>query len=190
VADRVLDYGLKSLARFLKTVVSGINNAYVVSSDFDWDKRPTNAAPGNATEQRPLPFAGVVLVADDDPPFTVGNILYERNIQLNVELCCEDHTNMVQLTADMKQALRSATNAQTSDIGIVLYNFALASGSFFANAGTLQVEVGQTQYFGPELPKHQGNRKYLSITPLMLTAFKDCTATLLENMGRVGLTDD
>ena len=190
MADRVVDYGMRSLAKYIKVNVSGINNAYVVSSDFDWDNRPTSITPGNATERRPLPFAGVVLVADDDPAFAVGNILYEKNIQVNIELCGTDHTNLVQMTSDLKQSLRAAVNPSTNNIGIILYNFALASGSFYANAGTLQVEVSQSQYFGPSSPKEQGNRKYMSVTPVLLSAFKDASATLLENMGRVGLTDD
>lgn len=187
--DRLISYALRSLARHISVNVSGINAAYVVTPDFDWDKKPPSSNPGDATVPRTLPYAGVVLINDNNPPFTVGNILYEPTIQVNIEMCGTGFTEMVDITGDMKQSLRAAVNPITSGVGITLYDFATVSGLFYANAGTLQLEIGQTEYFGPDTPAQQGNRKYLSITPVILSAFKDNTATLLESKGRVGLAD-
>lgn len=187
--DKVSDYACKSLTRYLEIAMPTLDDSKVVSTDFDWDKKPAPSNLGNQQVARPLPFAGVVLVRDSDKPFSQGNILYDREILVHVELCCRSYTELVNLTADMRQALRSATNAATSGVGIPLYNYAVVSGAYYANAGTLQVDLGNSEFFGTETPLEQGNRKYLSITPVEMTAFKDVTATLLENMGRINLTD-
>lgn len=189
MSDRVADYATKSLARHIKVAVSGIDNAYVVSADFDWDKKPLSNNPGNTASTRPLPFAGVVLINDNDMPFTVGNILYEKTIRASIEMCASSYTQVVNMTSDMRQALRSAVNPSTSNIGIVLYNFAVASGSYYANAGTLQLDLGQSQYFGQDEPAEHANRKFRSVTLVEMSCFKDVNATLLEGTGRINLTD-
>lgn len=187
--DRVTDYSMKSLCRHLMTAVSGLVGAYQVSTDFDWDKSPNPSNPGNQLIPRLTPFIGAVIMSDIDKPFTMGNILYEREIKIHLELCCQNHTQLMRLSSDVRQSLITAMNQETSSVGIPLYNYAVASGSYYANAGTLQIELGPTQYFGSDKSADQGNRKYLSITPIELSAFKDATATLLENMGRVDVTD-
>lgn len=189
MVDRITDYAAKSLARHIKVAVSGIDNAYVVTADFDWDNKPVPNNPGNVTTTRALPFAGVVLYRDNDMPFSMGNILYERNIIMNIQVCAKSYTQLVEVSSNIRQSLRSAVNAQTSNIGIVLYNFALASGAYFANAGTLQVELGNTEYFAQNEPSEQTNRKFHSITMVELSCFKDVNATLLEGTGRINLTD-
>jgi len=187
--DRVTDYACKSMTRYLGVAVSGLNDSKVVSTDFDWDKAPAPGTLGNQQITRPLPFAGVVLVRDGDKPFSQGNILYDREILIHVELCCRSYTDLVNMTASMRQSLRSAVNTATSGIGVPLYDYAAVSGAYYANVGTMQIDIGNSEFFGSENTKDQGNRKYLSITPIEMTAFKDVTATLLENMGRVNLTD-
>jgi hypothetical protein len=189
VTDRVVAYAEKSLAYHIDQEVGSFDKVYVVTPDFDWNNRPDPADPANKTLKRSLPFAGVVGMSDDTPPFTVGNILYEQTITVNLHVLGTTYTQMKELTGDMKQSLKTAINPITSGVGIVLYNFAVASGGFYANAGTLQVEIGESQYFGPVDESEEDNRKYKSITPIVLSAFKDSTATLLENKGRVNLTD-
>jgi len=190
VADRVTDYASKSLARHLESDVGTFSDVYVVNPTFDWDRRPDPADPGGGTLPISLPYAGVLLARDGDPPFTVGNILFERNLEYEMTILGSNYGEMVQLTADAKQSLRTAINPITSGVGVVLYNFAVASGAFFANAGTMQIDIGQSEYFGPEDERQEkNNRTFMSVTPVFLTAFKDSTATLLENKGRVGLTD-
>lgn len=188
MTDKVTTYSLNSLARYINVNVSGVT-AYVVTPDFDWDKKPNPAAPGNTVLARPLPFVGIVLKTDEEPPWSIGNILYEKNILLHVELCSTGFTDLVDQTSQMKQSLRAAVNPDTNNVGITLYNFALASGSYFANAGTMRVEIGKSEYFGPDDTNEQGNRKYRSVTLMELSAFKDNTATLLENMGRISIND-
>ena len=130
------------------------------------------------------------MMADDEPPFSISaNILYERNIDYHITVCGNTYSEMINRTADIKQAMRTAVNPVTSGVGVTLYDFAVASGSFYATAGTMQVEIGQSQYFSAADQSEEGNRKYRSVTPITLTAFKDATATLLENKGRIGLTD-
>lgn len=80
-------------------------------------------------------------------------------------------------------------NPVTSGVGITLYDYTVASGSYYATAGTMQISLNQSQYFGAADQKEEGNRKFRSITPVTLTAFRDATATLLENKGRISLTD-
>lgn len=188
MSDRVTDYAVRSLARHIKVAVSGIDNAYVVTPDFDWDKKPSPSNP-NQVLDRPLPFAGIILKYENDPPFSMGNILYEYMIDANIMICAKSHTELVNMTNDIRQSLRNAVNTETSNIGIVLYNFAVASGSYYANAGTLQVDLGGTEYFGQDDESEQANKKHHSIVPITLSCFKDSTATLLENKGRINLTD-
>lgn len=186
MTDLVTDYASRSLAAFLETSV--FPDAYVVTPDFDWDKKPH---PINLNKQanRETPYAAVLMKFDDDQPFSSSaNILYERNIEYLVTVCGSSYTNAKQKTAEMKQALRTAVS-MTSGVGINLYDFAVASGSFYATAGTMQVEIGQTQHFGAASQSEEGNRKFRSITPVSLTMFKDATARLLENKGRITLTD-
>lgn len=187
--DRVTDYACKSLTRHLELSVPALSGAKVVSTDFDWDKMPSPSNPGNQQVPRPLPFAGVVLVRDNEKPFSQGNILYDKEILVHVELCCRNYTELVNTTSDIRQGLRSAVNPATSSVGIPLYNYAALSGTYFAYAGTMQIDIGNSEYFGSENPSEQGNRKYLSITPVEMTAFKDITATLLEGKGRINLAD-
>lgn len=189
MVDRVTDYGLKSLARHLETDVPMLRNAYVVTKDFDWNRSPDPSDPANNKVNRALPYAGVLLLDDDTPPFTVGNILYEQQITSHIYAVASGYTQMVQATADIKQSLKTAVNADSGSIGILLYNFAVASGGFYAHAGTLQVELGTTQYIGPENVSEESNLQYRSVTPILLSAYKDATATLLENKGRINLTD-
>ncbi|MAE83252.1 MAG: hypothetical protein CMB80_10985 [Flammeovirgaceae bacterium] len=189
MTDRVVNYGCKSLAYHIETDVTTFDNVYVVTPDFDWDKRPDPNDPSNRTLDRALPFAGIVLSSDITPPFSMGNILYEQNFSVAIDVLGSTYSEMTDLTADMKQSLKTASNPITGSIGIVLYNFAVASGVFYANAGTLQVDLGESQYFGPPDEDQEENRKYHSITLATLSAYKDSTATLLENKGRVNLTD-
>ena len=186
MVDLVTDYASRSLAAFLETGV--FPDAYVVTPDFDWDKKP-HSINLNKLANRETPYAAVLMVFDDDRPFSASaNILYERNIDYHVTVCGSSYTNMMQKTAEMKQALRTAVSL-TSGVGIDLWDFAVVSGSFYNPAGTMQVEIGQSQYFGAADQSEEGNRKFRSITPVSLTAFKDATARLLENKGRIALTD-
>lgn len=186
MTDLVTDYASRSLAAFLESSV--FTEAYVVTPDFDWDKKP-HPINLNKLANRETPYAAVLIRFDDDMPFSVSaNILYERNIEYHVVVCGSSHTNMMQKTADMRQALRTAVSA-TSGVGINLYDFAAPSGSFYTTAGTMQVELAQSQYFGAADQSEEGNRKFRSITPVSLTMFKDATARLLENKGRITLTD-
>jgi len=189
MTDRVTDYAMKSTARHLETDVSMLDDAYVITPDFDWNRKPNPANLGNTKIVRGLPYAAVLMNLDATPPFTVGNILYEQTIDTHIFVVASGYTQMVQATADVKQSLKGASNSITGSIGIPLYNFAVASGGFFANAGTLQVEIGTTQYFAPEDTQQESNLKYRSVTPVTLSAYKDATATLLENKGRVNQTD-
>lgn len=187
--DYLTDFALKSSCRYLETAVSGLLDAKQVTTEFDWDYEPNPSNPGNKKDRRRLPFVGAVLIKDQDDPFTQGNILYDRKILIHFELCCESYTQLVRMTGDLRQALWSATNTETGGVGLTLYNYVEPSGAYYANAGTLQVDVGASQYFGTEQKQDINNRQYLSITPVELTAFKDITATLLENKGRVNLND-
>lgn len=189
MTDRVTDYAMKSFARMLETDVAILDDAYVVTPDFNWNTKPDPNDPGNDTIPLGLPYAGVLLNEDQAPPFTVGNILYEPMLDTHLHVVGANYTQMVQATADCKQALRTAVNPDSGSVGILLYNFAVASGGFFAHAGTLQVELGTTQYFDANANKLESNLKYRSVTPVILSAYKDATATLLENKGRVDLTD-
>tara|TARA_R110002096_G_scaffold388802_3_gene583134 strand:+ start:2459 stop:3028 length:570 start_codon:yes stop_codon:yes gene_type:complete len=188
MADLVTDYAGRSLAEFLEGD-GGLPEAYVVTPDFDWDKKPHPITIGKQVG-REMPYAGVLMIQDQDDPFTMSaNILRERSIDFHVIIIGSSYTEMVQKTSDAKQALVSAVTPITSGVGIVLWNFADPSGAFFSQAGTMQVELAPTQYFGASDQSEEGNRKYRSITPLTLSMFKDSTATLLENTGRVSLTD-
>jgi hypothetical protein len=115
--------------------------------------------------------------------------LHERRIDYFIWVCASSYTELTQRTADIKQAIGSAVNPITSGVGITLYDFATPSGSFYATAGTMDVEIGQSQFFNAADQSEEGNRKYRSVTPIMLSAFKDITASLLENKGRINLTD-
>ena len=187
--DHLTDYASRSLVRHLETAVSGLNDAYALDTDFDWDKKPDPSDPHDKTVERQLPYAAVEITFDHDAPFSVGNILYEREVMAHVWVAGDSHANMMQMTSTMRQSLISSVNPITSGVGVVLYNFAVASGAFFANAGTLQLELGQSQYFGAATQAEEGNKKYRSVTPITLSAFKDVTAVLLENKGRINLTD-
>ena len=188
MADRLVDYATKSLVHHIETNV-GVDNAYVITPDFDWDRRPDPSDPGNSTIARALPYSAVELIRDESGPWSSSaNILYESNISLEVSVCAATYTSCVQFTSDIRQSLRSAVSI-TSGVGITLYNFAVASGSFYETAGTLQLEMQGTEYPMAESQKEEGNVKFRSITPIILTAFRDATSTLLENKGRINLTD-
>lgn len=187
--DYLTDYAVKSTCAYLEAALSGLYDAKQVTTNFNWDYEPDPANPGNKERRRNLPFAGVNLIKDRDDPFSQGNILYDREILIHIELCCRNHTELVRMTSSLRQALLTATNSETGGIGLTLYNYSSPSGVYYANAGTMQIEVGASQYFGTEKTNDINNRQYLSITPVELTAFKDATATLLENMGRVNLSD-
>lgn len=191
VVDRVVDYGLRSMAKYLSDTVTTLSGVYVKTPDFDHNTRLNPSDPGGPRLRRETPYVGIMLVEDESTPFTMGNVLYEQNIIVEVQVYGKTYTDMVQKTADVKQALRVAENDGTGNIGIILYNFAVPMSGFYANAGTLQIEFGDipTQYFGPADVQEEDNRKYNSITVIELTAFKDKSATLLENLGNVGLTD-
>jgi len=188
MADYIVDYASRSLAAFLERE-AGFAESYIINPDFDWDKKPD---PDNPKKRigRSLPYAGVILVQDSDQPFTMSaNILRHRTIDYHIVILGTTYSEMVQKTSNMKQAIVSAVTPITGGVGITLYDFAAASGSFYAQAGTMQVELAATQYFGAASQEEEGNRKYRSITPIMLSMFKDSTATLLENKGRISLTD-
>ena len=188
MADRLVDFATKSLVHHIETNVS-VDNAYIVTPDFNWDRKPSALDPGNNTVARALPYAAIELVTDEVIPFTVSeNILYEANISLEISVCAGSYTACLQSTADIKQSLRSARSI-TSGVGITLYNFASASGAFFETAGTLELELRGTDFPMPEAQRQEGNIKFRSVTPIILTAFRDATSTLLENKGRINLTD-
>lgn len=189
MTDRLVTYAERSLAYHIDQQIADFDNVVVVTPDFDWNRKPDPSDPKNKSLPRALPYAAIVGMNDQQLPFTVGNILYETAMMMSIHVCGSTYTQMKNLTADMKQTLRSAVNPITGGIGIVLYNFAVVSGSFYANAGTLGVELGITEYFGPADIQEQDNTKYRSVTPIVLSAYKDNTATLLENKGRLSFND-
>lgn len=189
MADRVVDYALKSLAYFVDQNIADFTGAYVITPDFDYDKKPDPSKPGDVVIQRQLPYAGIELASDEGPAFSIGNILIDQQVDVLLLIFGRSYTETVRLTADTKQSLRTSINPITQSPGITLFNFAIVSGSFYANAGTMQIDVGRSHYFGPADKDEEENRKHRSVTLLNMSAFKDNTATLLENMGRVDLTD-
>lgn len=188
--DLLTDYTGKSLCHFIETNVSGLLDATLITSDFDWDRKPDPRNPGNSSIARSLPYAGVLITFDHDFPFTVSaNILYEKRIEYQIWIAARNHTELLNLTSNCRQCLNTAVNPITSGVGLPLYNFSVVSGSFYANAGTCQIEMSNTEHFGPDDQLEEDNRKYRSVIPIALTAFRDVTATLLENKGRINLTD-
>lgn len=187
--DRLTEYAVKSLARHIAVNTSGLNSAIVIQNDTDWDRYPDPSDPGNKTLKRALPFAGIVLKRNLDEPFSIGNILYSHEILVQVDICASSYTQLAQITPDVRQVLRTAVNTPNSAIGIPLFNYAVVSGSYFDIAGTMQLDVGATEYFAAERETDQGNRKFYSTTLIEMNAFKDSTATLLENKGRISIND-
>ena len=188
MADRLFEYAARSLARHIENTV-GVSGTYIITADFDWDSKPDQANPGNGSTRRALPYAGVQVITESEMPFSVSsNILYDKEMLYHVWMCGSTFTERSRITSDLRQSLRSAVSI-TSGVGITLYNFASPSGSFYSTGGTLQVDLGETEIFDAADQKEEGNRKHRSVTPVFLTAFKDVTATLLENKGRINLTD-
>lgn len=188
MADRLVDFATKSLVHYIETNVS-VDNAYIVTPDFNWDRKPDPLDPGNKTVDRDLPYAAVQLIEDREVPFTVsGNILYEANITVEISVCAATYTQCVRFTSDIKQALRTATS-NTSGVGITLYDFNTVEGSFYAAAGTIQLDIQGSDFPAPEGQKQEGNYKYRSLTVVTLTAFRDATATLLEDKNRISINE-
>ena len=188
MADKLVDYATRSLVHLIETKVS-VDNAYIVTPDFDWNRKPDPSNPGNNTISRGLPYAAIELVGSLEQPWSSSaNILYQSDITVDVHLCAGTYTECVQTTSDIKQSLNSASSV-VSGVGITLYNFASTSGSFYTTAGTLEVETQGTEYAMAESQNEESNVKFRSITPVIMTAFRDVTATLLENKGRINLTD-
>ena len=189
MADRVSEYAAKSLAKFLQSNVSGVLSAYVVTPDFDYDKKPVVTSP-DKRETRLLPFFAIHYVSEFNTPFSIGNILFNTDLELIVEVCSSDQLKLVQETSSMKQALRGATHPNTGEVGVQLFNFNVVSGSFYADGGCMQIwDIQSSVYIGPDDKTQFENRKFRSQTPITLSAFKDKTATLLENAGNIGISD-
>jgi len=188
MADRLVEFATKSLVHYIETNVS-VDNAYIVTPDFNWDRKPDPLDPGNKTVDRGLPYAAVQLIEDREVPFTVsGNILYEANITVEISVCASTYTQCVRHTSDIKQALRTATS-DTSGVGITLYDFNTVEGEFYAAAGTIQLDIQGSDFPAPEGQKQEGNYKYRSLTVVTLTAFRDATATLLEDKNRISINE-
>ena len=188
MVDRLVESSLKSLAYFLKNNVDGVSECWVGNPDFDYDKMPDSSNP-NRMVSRPLPFMVVSPISDESVPFSMGNILYEQNISVDIGVYDTDSTNLWIHTGSMKQALKEAVHPTTGEIGIQLLN--IASGVVYPDAGCLQVELEGTEYFGGNASEDvSGNRRYSSHTIINLTAFKDKEATLLENKGNIGIDDN
>lgn len=188
MADRLFEYAARSLARHIESTIP-LSGTYIITADFDWDAKPLPGNIGNQVTKRMLPYAGVQVITEAEMPFSSSaNILYEKELLYHVWVCGSSFTERSRVTSDLRQSLRSAVSA-TSGVGITLFNFAVPSGAYYATGGTLQVEIGQTEIFDAADQSEEGNRKHRSVTPVTLTAFKDITATLLENKGRVNLTD-
>jgi hypothetical protein len=188
MADKLVDYATRSLVHHIETYVS-VDDAYIVTPDFDWNRKPDPSDPGNQTVARGLPYAAIHLVGDLQSPWSVSaNILYQSDISVEMHLCAGTYTSCVQSTSDVKQTLHNASSV-VSGVGITLYDFDTPSGGFYTAAGTLQVETQGTEYSMAESQDEESNIKFRSVTPVSMTAFRDVTATLLENKGRINLTD-
>jgi len=190
VVDRLTLYAAKSIAKLLGDTVPGIDAAYITSSDFDYDKKPNPSNPRD-TILRALPFIGVGVVSDDNVPFTVSaNILYERNMVFNVEVLGTGISQLINLSGDVKQQLNRATHSVSGKVGVPLYDFGAPSGTFFDLKGAIPIfEYGATNYIGPSDELEQENRKYRSSTVIVLSAFKDKDAELIENLGNIGINE-
>lgn len=189
MSDLVVNYACKSLAYLIDQGVASFSGVYVATPDFDWNRKPDPNDPVGKKVVRSTPFAAIVLINDQTPPFSIGNILYEQVIDVQVHICAQTYSQLQNLTADMKQVIKSATNSSSGSVGVTLYDFDTPSGMFYAIAGTMMTELGRSDYFGPDTKAEDDNRKFTSITPLTMSAYKDATATLLENKGRVSITD-
>ena len=188
MADKLVDYATKSLVHHIETYVS-VDNAYIVTPDFDWNRKPNPSDPGNKTTARGLPYAAVQLIGSLEEPWSSSaNILYQSDISVDIHICAGTYTTCVQNTSDVKQSLNSASSV-VSGVGITLYDFATPYSGFYTAAGTLQIETKGTEYMMAESQDQESNIKFRSVTPVSMTSFRDVTATLLENKGRINLTD-
>jgi hypothetical protein len=189
MADRLNLYLQKSIAKWLEDNLT-IDNAVLVGPNFNWDAKP-DVTDARKTVPRPLPFAGIATQSDEERPFTMSkNILSERDITVSVFICATNLTNLYNLTSDMRQTLRSASHPITGKIGVPLYDYAVVSGNYYNSPNTVDIsEVSSPFYTGRNSTSEQGNRSYMSETLITFTAFKDATATLLENKGRIGINE-
>lgn len=195
--DRFLDYSLKSLAWHIKNNVSSLTGAWVITPNFDFDRAP-DPSDINNTIPRELPFATIQLVKDEVRAFSIGNILYDHTIEVDLGVFASNATELFQLTGDMKQVLRTATHPETGHIGIPLLH--IASGLAFPYQGHIKLDVDEySQGFSPgvsepgsvvESVEEPGNRKFFTVTRAVLTAIKDKNSVLLENLGNINIDND
>jgi hypothetical protein len=90
----------------------------------------------------------------------------------------------------MKQQLKLAEHSVSGKPGIPLYDFGTPSGVYFDLVNAVPIEsLGSTAYFGPDNPMDQGNRRFRSLTPVVLSAFKDRSAELLEGLGNINVSE-
>ena len=190
MVDRLTLYLAKSIAKHLEDNVAGLDDAYVVSADFDYDKKPD---PTNPREKitRALPFVGIEIVEDERTPFSMSaNILYEANMIFNIGMYASNVTPLLNFTGDMKQILVGAVHPVSGEVGIPLFDFGTPSGVFFDLVGAVEIfDPGISNYFGPSGTEEFNNRKHRSTTPVTFSAFKDKNAILLENLGNININD-
>ncbi len=190
MSDRLTLYTAKSIAKWLGDNVSGLDAAYVVSDNFDYDKKPDPTNPRDKVA-RDLPFIGVQVLGDESNAWTVsGGRLWTADIEVRIAAYSTGISALMNLTGDTKQQLKVAVHPVSGKIGIPLYDFGTPSGVFFDLVNTFPIEsLGQTEYFGSDDVKDQGNRKFRSYTPLFLSAFKDRSAELLESLGNINVAE-
>jgi len=186
--DNLVDFSVKSIAKFIGSNVPGIIGSYVITPDFDYN-RSQSPDDFNKSIVRRTPYAGIKIIIDDSQPFSIGNILYNQEIQLSVGIFANSYSDMMQKTGSLKQALKSAKHPSTNEPGIQIFNYLAISGTYYEDAGLMKISIGQTVYFDPSDPHEQSNIKYRSYTNVTLDGFKDKDSVLLEGLGNVGFND-
>lgn len=188
MVDRLALYTAKSTAKWLLDNVVGIDSVYVVSPDFDYDKKPDPSNPRDRIA-RPLPFITVEIISEESNAWTVsGNRLWTADIELQIGVYGAGFAALQNMTGDTKQQLKLATNPSTLKPGIPLYDYGTPSGGYFDLVNTVPIEsMDPTNFFGPDTVKDQGNRRFRSLTSLYLSAFKDRSAELLEGLGNINV---
>lgn len=189
--DRLPDVTVRSIAKWVKDNNYALDDAYVVTPDFDWDTK-LNPVTGKRDIRRALPFAAVKLVDVQTEPYSVSNSrLVSKKITASVTVCTKNYNDQLKIPYDVEQSLN---NAQTQHA--VPHDRVIASGIDYGlplwtgggYSGTVNMEVMMNAPYSPDDSQHQ-NLKYSNVILVSIDAWKDRDATLIENVGNMPIND-
>lgn len=171
-ADKLTEFVLKSVRKFLDEETSGYTGVHISSPDFQHDE-----VPGTPPTPRTLPYVTLVHGSDETGPYEIGDKRKQRNINFQIWVQSEDFLASLRRPQQIEQLLITTTVSGIKG-AIPLFDFDIAPPS---GVGHIEIRTSEILPLTDLDEKEKWrNLKHTQVISCRIEEEKVATAKLLE----------